>query len=214
MLHKPPVKTGIVTAALALLAWFLLFGKADRGKLTCASWFTSEFFEAATVADVSRCLEQRYWAVFGSGELKGLLEGWANIKEGGFTPLHMAAAHSDSPDVVKALLDAGANIEVQNDQHGGTPLHIAAAHSDSPDVVKALLNAGANIEARDEDGWTPLHYAAQFSKFPDVVKVLLDAGANIDARTANADFTPADLIQRNHALKGTDAYSLLLDVNR
>ena len=120
MLHKPPVKTDIVAAALALLAWFLLFGKGGRGELACASWFTSEFFEAATVADVSRCLEQRYWAVFGSGELKGLLEGWANIKESGFTPLHMAAAHSDSPDVVKALLDAEANIEAR-DEDGLTP---------------------------------------------------------------------------------------------
>ena len=155
MLHKLPVKTGIVTVALALLAWFLLFGKATRGKLPCASWFASEFFEAATVADVSRCLEHRFW-VFGSGELKALLEGWANIKEGGFTPLHFAAAHSDSPDVVKALLDSGANIEAREEQVGATPLHAAAQSSKSPDVVKALLDAEANIEARDEqNGATP-----------------------------------------------------------
>ena len=91
----------------------------------------------------------------------------------------------------------------------GTPLHLAA-YGNSAGVVKALLTAGANIEAREEDGWTPLHAAARHSDSPDVVNALLAAGANPKALTFRVS-TPADLIQENDALKGTDAYWLLLD---
>ena len=39
-------------------------------------------------------------------------------------PLHVAAAKSDSPAVVKALIDAGANIEPR-DESGRTPWDFA-----------------------------------------------------------------------------------------
>merc|ERR1712029_723526 len=91
-------------------------------------------------------------------------------------------------DVVKELLDSGANIEAQNIDHGATPLHYAVIWNNNFDVVKELLDRGANIEAQDTHGWTALHLAA-FQNLPsilpyylDVVKQLLDRGANIDAQ--------------------------------
>ena len=49
----------------------------------------------------------------------------------------------DSPAAVKALLDAGANIEARN-KSGWTPLHMAARYSNSVDIVKEFLTTGAN----------------------------------------------------------------------
>merc|ERR1712029_670707 len=91
-------------------------------------------------------------------------------------------------DVVKELLDSGANIEAQNIDHGATPLHYAVIWNNNFDVVKELLDRGANIEAQDTHGWTALHLAA-FQNLPsilpyylDVVKQLLDRGVNKDAQ--------------------------------
>ena len=153
------MKVRLGAAVVGVLAAGLTLANAAAAQLACRSWNTEAFFTAATVADVSRCLE------------------------------------------------AGANIDARSED-GLTPLHFAAGFGDSPAALKALLAAGANIEARDENGWTPLHAAAYNSA--GVVKALLTAGANPKALTFRAS-TPADLIQENDALKGTDAYWLLLD---
>ena len=54
------------------------------------------------------------------------------------TPLFFASEHGRL-DVFEALVDAGADVDVQNDI-GATPLHIASRHGQL-DVVKSLVAA-------------------------------------------------------------------------
>lgn len=56
----------------------------------------------------------------------------------GWTPLHLAATH-DPPEVLKMLLDAGANINAL-DFNGETPLDLASSHPEYP------MREGVNIE--------------------------------------------------------------------
>ena len=83
-----------------------------------------------------------------------------NARDGdGFTPLHRAAAHSQTPETVTALVNAAADPNAR-DVFGLTPLHRAAAFSQTPEIVTALVNAGADLNARDlnardGDGDTP-----------------------------------------------------------
>ncbi|WP_341815349.1 ankyrin repeat domain-containing protein [Wolbachia endosymbiont (group B) of Aricia artaxerxes] len=118
----------------------------------------------------------------GFNEAKGLIAQGANIDtndKNGNTLLYSAAEIGDL-NLVKLLLDNGANIETKNGEYQATPLH-GAVLNERLNVVKLLLNRGANVNAEDKDNWTPLHYAADTNSL-DIVKVLVDAHANLDAR--------------------------------
>ena len=131
---------------LALLAVSGLFTLGVISPLAaqvgCDDWNTPAFFEAATAATVQDCL--------GAGADPNART------EFGRTPLHAAAAHSQTPETVTALVNAGADPNA-HDGNGGTPLHRAAAVSETPEIVTALVNAGADPNARDGAGRTPLH---------------------------------------------------------
>ena len=96
------------------------------------------------------------------------------------TPLQRAASHK-SPANVKALVNAGADIDAREKVEGGrTALHIAAM-SGSPMTVKALLDAGADIAVRDGYENTVLNNSAKHGS-PATLRILLRAGADIDAK--------------------------------
>ncbi len=115
-----------------------------RKAVSCKDWNTKAFFERAGAADVSRCLK--------AGSKVSARD------ETGRMPLHLAAHHSKTPEVVKSLVNAGARVGAR-DETGATPLHTAAVASRTPAVVKALLDARADPAAKDETGKTPRDYA-------------------------------------------------------
>jgi ankyrin repeat protein len=113
----------------------------------------------------------------------------------GATPLMRAARFADV-EVMRALLDAGANPALkQKDQT--TVLMLAAGagwrtgetilggldfgpESDAIEAVKLCLAVGADVMAVDDDGLTALHHAVP--RGAGVVQLLLDNGAQLDAK--------------------------------
>lgn len=104
----------------------------------------------------------------------------------GWTPLH-SAIQRGKPEVVKALLRAGADVGVRSSAAGWSPLE-SAADEGNPEVVEALLDAGADLRARDNNGRTALHYASS----AEVVEVLVRAGADVDAGVEQAEGVTLD----------------------
>ena len=105
-----------------------------------------------------------------------------------FRPLHYAAAYNKNPDVVKFLLNAGADLKATDKTFMArdiyfmwTPLHMAARTNKNPNVLKVLLDAGADPNRQSLHG-TPLHLAAVNAGNPDILKILLDAGADLKNR--------------------------------
>jgi ankyrin repeat protein len=66
----------------------------------------------------------------------------------------MNAAMLGRVDIVKALIDAGADIQKKG-QFGYTALH-AAAQNGHLDVVQALVKYGASVNCKNDDGDIPL----------------------------------------------------------
>jgi ankyrin repeat protein len=90
----------------------------------------------------------------------------------------MSAAIGSYADVVQALLDAGAGVNLTN-KFGQTPLALAAMSGDLS-VVKALVAHGAEV---NPDGPSPLMGAASWGNVR-ITEYLLSAGAKIDATDA------------------------------
>lgn len=76
------------------------------------------------------------------------------VDKAGWSPLHFATFFSDQTDVMKALLDAGANVNARNDR-GITALYFASATGHEAQV-KLLLERGADKTIASKAGWTPL----------------------------------------------------------
>lgn len=96
----------------------------------------------------------------------------------------MAAARGGNPDVVKLLLDKGADVNAKTAK-GYTAL-MAAAKEGKPDVVKLLLERGADPAAQTTKGYTALMAAGKGGN-PETEKLLLDRGLDIHAKTRKGD---------------------------
>ncbi|KAG5837348.1 hypothetical protein ANANG_G00238320 [Anguilla anguilla] len=75
----------------------------------------------------------------------------------GLSALHLAVQKGDE-DIVKMLLDAGADVNQRDLSAGRSPMHWAV-ESQSPGVVRLLLRAGAAVDQPSYAGHTPLYCA-------------------------------------------------------
>ena len=132
----------------------------------CEGWNSDAYFESATPEQTTACLETGTVDLDARNAL-------------GFTPLHTAATDSGNPDVIQALLRAGAQVEATDATAGATPLSLAIRDNGTPAVIEVLLAAGANLETPDASGRTPLHLAAAYIHEPAVFEVLLKGGSNV-----------------------------------
>jgi hypothetical protein len=113
----------------------------------------------------------------------GVLPAWR------WTLLHSATAAPASLEIVAALIDAGAEINVK-DNEGNTPLHFAVKRinrekfptRDYEGIIRLLLDKKADIHIVNSGGATPLHTASAFRADPSAVELLIQAGANVNGK--------------------------------
>ena len=95
------------------------------------------------------------------------------VDEQGWGALMKAAYNAELdrgfPDVVQALIDAGANIEATI-AYGIRPLMLAAGYGETA-VVEALLDAGADFRAQNDGGRTALTMVKD-KHYVDVINLL------------------------------------------
>ncbi len=110
----------------------------------------------------------------------------------GATPL-LLAAEVNNLDVIKALVEAGADPLIGTEQ-GTTPLIMAAGagtdvqreraleeRATAVETAKFLVEHGADVNAAGQYGWTALH-AAAYQGMNDLIEYLVSKGAKIDQK--------------------------------
>ena len=93
-------------------------------------------------------------------------------------------------EIVKYLVEKGADKEAKVSWRNQTPLHLAAEDGHFK-IVKYLVENQADKESKDYWNQTPLHLATRNGHF-EIVKYLVEKGANIQAKTVYGK-TPLDL---------------------
>jgi len=83
--------------------------------------------------------------------------------------------------VVKALLEAGANVNARTlEGFQSTALHLAAGATQEL-AVRLLVELGADVTSEDKYQATPLHRAARGGN-PKIVKFLLENGSDVSVQ--------------------------------
>ena len=127
----------------------------------------------------------------------------------GDTALHLAAA-GYRVEIVRLLLQAGADANAAKNRRKSTPLHYAAdGFITGPawdakrqvETICCLLQHGADIQAQDANGATPLHRAVR-TRCAAAVKFLLGAGGDPTVRNRSGN-TPFHLAVQNTGRGGS-----------
>lgn len=80
----------------------------------------------------------------------------------GYTPLIQAVKNKqNSIDMIRFLVEQGANLE-KGDSRNGTPLLHACIAGDN-ETLLYLVKKGANVDCTDSEGFTPLLYICEFA---------------------------------------------------
>lgn len=148
----------------------------------CGDIMSVLFWEEATVQLVQDCVIKR-------GLTNRKFIQYSRVQ----TMLHPAILYNGNPLIVKALIEAGVNINYQNE--GMTSLGTALQHERSLEIPKMLIDAGANINVARYHGETPLYDALSFhiEDKPTMVKLLIEAGTDVNATS----YRGASLLHRN-----------------
>ena len=101
------MRTMIRSVLVSVLLGFLTVVAAQRTPSCEEEWNTKEYFQTATVEDVTACLDA-------GADLEA--PAWL-----GLPPLALAAKDNNNPAVIKALLAAGADLESRGTMYGSTP---------------------------------------------------------------------------------------------
>ena len=109
-------------------------------------------------------------------------------------PAFMYAVKEGNEASIRALVAAGADVNLGERSNSNFPLRAACAHN-RPDIVRLLLELGANVNATSSEGITALHWVCHTGNLP-VAHILLDHGADPNAGNRQAS-TPLHYLCTN-----------------
>ncbi|NXF04265.1 ASB3 protein, partial [Smithornis capensis] len=114
--------------------------------------------------------------------LRVLLEAGADLNDvtTDATTTLFLAVESKRTEVVKFLVQHGANVEGPHCWSGWNSLH-QASFQGSTEIMKILLEKGASKNCRDDFGITPLFVAAQYGQL-ESLRLLVSHGADINSQ--------------------------------
>ncbi|KAI8626116.1 ankyrin repeat-containing domain protein [Xylariaceae sp. FL1651] len=119
--------------------------------------------------------------------VEALLKRKANVNKtdtSGKAPLLALRSDETAASILKMLLNAGANINHQDDD--GCNILLWHARLSNTEIVRLLLVHGADPSRRRNDGFTAMQLAARYC-MTDMIQELLNAGAHVDDASESAN---------------------------
>lgn len=120
-------------------------------------------------------------------KVKDAIKNGANPNEKGdltYHPLIWATMNGDT-EIVKFLIESGADINIKTEKTNFTLLHIAGIYG-RKDICIILIKKGLDVNAKDFKGMTPLIAASYFGHY-EVAKLLIKNGADIGIKDSNGE---------------------------
>jgi ankyrin repeat protein len=115
--------------------------------------------------------------------VKGLLDNGADYNaedDVGRNALDAAVARGNL-DIVRLILDAGADADGGYPEKMITPLMSAACYNEM-EIARLLLEHHADVNAKTEHNWTAVMYCAKEDEKADLLRLLIVNGADISPR--------------------------------
>ena len=142
------------------------------------------------------------------GAVQNLLKANANpniLDRLGTGALHMAT-WAASPEIVRCLLEARAQVNLQGNSHRSTPLLTTLQspssvpgtknHQAHLTCMRLLINAGADVDVHDWQGATAMIFASQWNNLP-AVEALLRSRADINKSNSQEETALVHAVQAN-----------------
>ena len=126
---------------------------------------TRQFWQEATVATVAEVPQK----ALAPGNRNGSVLMWA-------------AMGARDPEILRALVQRGADVNEADVLFGGTPISAAAGKSVYPAMIGMLASLGADPNKRVNNGETAAMVAAQYNRTPGIIVALDEVGADFEVR--------------------------------
>jgi len=157
----------IYLIALLLVVVFVAYLKLSNPN---REFSTSEFWQNATVQSVNEVPNE----ALKPGNKNGPVLMWAAIG-------------ANDPEILKALVARGAQINEADGVFKGTPLTGAAGYARNPKMIDVLVSLGADVNKTVNHDETALMIAAQLNKNPGIISALRKHGAILGKKNESGE---------------------------
>ncbi|UKZ96639.1 uncharacterized protein TrAFT101_011417 [Trichoderma asperellum] len=129
-----------------------------------------------------------------------------HVGKNGWNAITIATSNPAGPEIIRVLVEAGADLRCAHPQTRNTPLHYVTSHSAQLARILLEFRTSLDLEQRNSEVKTPLLNACT-AKNAECVKLLIRAGADVNAED-RLGWTPLSLSAR--VSLAADAVDMLL----